>query len=80
MALTVMYLSDGLGDSSDNTGFFLFTKQGTLQRLQTTFDGITPNQTYDVAVTNINQTDVWLNNIDPKITIMTNQSSIFMKR
>lgn len=65
MALTALYLSDGLGDSSDNTGFFLFTKQGTLQRLQTAFDGITPNQTYDVSVDNINQTDVWLNNIDP---------------
>lgn len=61
---TVMYAADGLGDGSDTTGFLIFSKQGTLQRVQTTFDGITPNQTYDIAVNNINETDVWLNNVD----------------
>jgi len=62
---TVMYGSDGLGDASETTGFFCFTKQGTLQKFTTTFDGITPNATYDVPVTNVNDTDVWVNNIDP---------------
>jgi len=65
LQMNILYLSDGLGDSSDNTGFFFFTKQGQLQRLQTNFDGVTPNQTYDVLVNNINDIDVWLNNIDP---------------
>ena len=60
----LMYASDGLGDGSDTTGFLIFTKQGTLQRVQTTFDGITPNQTYDIAINNINETDVWVNNVD----------------
>lgn len=76
MALTVLYLSDGLGDSSDNTGFFLFTKQGSLQRLQTSFDGITPNQTYDINVDNINETDVWLNNIDPDTGLLITSNNI----
>lgn len=76
MALTALYLSDGLGDSSDNTGFFLFTKQGNLQRLQTVFDGITPNQTFDVASNNINQTDVWLNNIDPDTGALITSSNL----
>jgi len=62
--LGILYLNDGLGDSSENTGFFFFTKQGTLQRLETTFDGVTPNQTFDVEITNTNETDVFLNNID----------------
>jgi hypothetical protein len=62
---TILYGSDGLGDASETTGFFCFTKQGTLQRFRTTFDGITPNMTYDVPASNVNDTDVWVNNIDP---------------
>lgn len=62
--LSVLYLSDGLGDTSENTGFFLFTKQGTLQKTSTRFDGVLPNQTFDVPVNNCNETDVWLNNVD----------------
>lgn len=63
--LNVLYLSDGLGDASDNTGFFFLVKQGNLQRRETVFDGRTPNQTFDVNVINCNETDIWLNNIDP---------------
>jgi hypothetical protein len=76
MELTVLYLSDGLGDSSDNTGFFFFTKQGTLQRLQTNFDGVTPNQTFDVPIQNVNQTDVWLNNINPDTGLLITSSDL----
>lgn len=62
--LGILYLNDGLGDSSENTGFFFFTKQGTIQRTEATFDGLTPNQTFDITITNSNETDVFLNNID----------------
>ena len=31
----------------------------------TDFDGVTPNQTFEVLVDNCNETDVWLNNINP---------------
>ena len=64
--MTILYGSDGLGDGSDTTGFFFFTKQGTLQLQQKSFDGVTPNQTFDILVNNINETDVWLNNVDPE--------------
>jgi hypothetical protein len=67
---TLLYGSDGLGDGSSGTGFFFFTKQGTLQLVQNTFDGITPNQTFDINKTNINETDVWINNVDP-VTLQT---------
>lgn len=63
--LNFLYLSDGLGDSSENTGFFYLVKQGTLGRQEMVFDGVTPNQTYDINIVNCNETDVWLNNIDP---------------
>ncbi|WAX21644.1 hypothetical protein [Stenotrophomonas phage RAS14] len=64
-SLNFLYLSDGLGDDSENTGFFYLVKQGRLDRREMKFDGVTPNQTYDVNVVNCNETDIWLNNIDP---------------
>lgn len=63
--MTILYGNDGLGDGSKTTGFFMMTKQGQLAKLRTTFDGITPNDTYTISVDNINDTDVWLNEIDP---------------
>lgn len=61
----ILYGSDGLGDSSATTGFFMFTKQGSLQYNRTMFDGIIPNQIYDVLLDNVNETDVWVNKVDP---------------
>jgi hypothetical protein len=62
---SLLYGSDGLGDSSPTTGFFMFTKQGTLKKETTTFDGITPNQLFEPSTENVNNTDVWLNQVDP---------------
>lgn len=64
--MSVLYMRDGLGDSSDNTGFFFLTKQGILNSKKLTFDGVLPNQTATIGSSNINQTDIWLNNIDPE--------------
>lgn len=62
---TLLYGADGLGDSSNLTGFFAYTKQGSLNRKTEEFDGILPNQTYTIGAQNINNTDVWINNINP---------------
>lgn len=62
--MSLVYANDGLGDNSDTTGFLMFTKQGTLSYTTLSFDGITPNETRDILVSNINQTDVWINNVD----------------
>ena len=62
---TFLYGQDGLGDSSETTGFMCFTKQGSLTRFRQVFDGVTPNQTFEVPIDNINNIDVWLNCIDP---------------
>ncbi len=61
---SILYGADGLGDASDTTGFFAFTKQGTLNKITRTFDGITPNQTITLGVNNVNDIDVWINNVD----------------
>jgi hypothetical protein len=64
-SFSMLYGSDGLGDQSDLTGFFLLTKQGNLTKTRVQLDGRTPNQVIPVNITNINQTDVWVNNVDP---------------
>lgn len=61
---SLLYGSDGLGDTSDTTGFFVYVKQGSLQRFTATFDGTTPNQVFDLPVSDVNDTDVWVNNVD----------------
>ncbi len=66
---TLVYGRDGLGDTSDTTGFFCFTKQGTLQRYRSSFDGVTPNQIYEIPTNDVNQIDVWVNNVDPNTGI-----------
>lgn len=62
---TILYGTDGMGDGSSTTGFFCFTKQGTMQKFTTTFDGVTPTQKYTPPVRDVNDIDVWVNQIDP---------------
>lgn len=78
---TFLYGQDGLGDASDTTGFFCYTKQGSLQKITTSFDGVTPNQTYDVSTSNVNDIDVWINNVDPATgTILDAPSTLPYRR
>lgn len=64
-SFSLLFGSDGLGDASDTTGFFCFTKQGSLTSERVTFDGVTPNQTFEIETLNVNNIDLYLNNIDP---------------
>ena len=63
-AFNFYYLNDGQGNSSTRTGFFLLFKQGTTS--QQLFNITVPieNQLLDIAVANINQTDVWVQGVD----------------
>lgn len=62
---SILYGTDGLGDGSKYTGFFFYTKQGSLRRFRTTFDGITPAQKYTIPLSEINNTDIWVNQVNP---------------
>ena len=62
--LTYTYRSDGAGDSSNNTGFFLLFKQGTMNNQEFTVDSATTNYVKNLNVNNINDTDVWLYKLD----------------
>jgi len=60
----ILYGTDGLGDSSNYTGFFILTKQGTLSKTSSiTFDGVTPHQKYSPNFKNVNNIDVWVNQL-----------------
>ena len=62
--LTYTYRSDGSGDSSNNTGFFFLFKQGSLQSIDFSVATSVTNYVYSLAATDINDTDVWLYQLD----------------
>ena len=60
----LLYKNDNLGNGSNNTGFFLYFKQGSLASLDFNLQESIPNRLYSVNVDNINNTDVWLYSVD----------------
>jgi len=60
----LIYRSDGLGNSSANTGFFFMFKQGTQGFSDYQLDYPIANRVIDVGINGINQIDVWVQNID----------------
>ena len=55
-----VYREDGRGSGSNNTGFFMMFKQGSLEVADFSIDQPTVNETISVASENINNNDVWL--------------------
>jgi len=62
--MTYLYRTDGSGDSSNNTGFFMLFKQGSLQFTDFTVDSAVTNFVRSIDTANINDTDVWLYKLD----------------
>jgi len=60
----VIYRNDGEGLGSENTGFFLMFKQGTLERQDNRYDLPVRNRTLDININNINEDDVYVQEID----------------
>lgn len=58
--LAFLYRNDGKGNSSSNTGFFLYFRQGQLNQGTFTFTQPTPNETLDIDADNINNDDIWV--------------------
>lgn len=56
----LIYQNDNLGFASNNTGFFLYFKQGALQSQTFTITSSLPNQVINISLTGVNNTDVWL--------------------
>lgn len=60
----IVYRSDGNGNSSPDTGFFVYFKQGTLQKEDVLISEPIENRTIYLNSSNINETDVWVQTID----------------
>jgi hypothetical protein len=60
----VIYRNDGEGLGSSDTGFFLLFKQGSLVNEDTRFDLPVRNRTLDININNVNENDVFVQEID----------------
>jgi len=56
----ILYRNDNLGFASPETGYFFYFKQGTLQSSDFNFEQQIANQTVDINIQGINNTDTWL--------------------
>lgn len=64
----LLYRKDNLGNSSANTGFFLYFKQGELKQTDFKFTESIPNRVFGINSDNINNTDVWLYKLDNNLS------------
>jgi hypothetical protein len=62
--LSVLSVNDGFGPGSSGSGFFFLVKQGTIASQPLVFDGNTINITQELAASGINETDLWLAEVD----------------
>ncbi len=60
----LLFRNDGLGFASNNTGYFLYFKQGTLRFQDFRVTEKVPNRQIEIDVRGINNEDVWLNQLD----------------
>ena len=58
--LNMLYRNDRLGFGSPNTGFMFYFKQGSLQNYDFTLQQSISNQSINIDIQGINQTDTWL--------------------
>lgn len=59
----ILYRNDNQGNGSNNTGFFMYFKQGTLKSVDFTLAEGIPNRVLNIGYDSINNTDVWLYDI-----------------
>jgi hypothetical protein len=60
----VLYQNDNNGNGSNNTGFFTYFKQGSLQASNFSIQNAVPNNYVPITTNNINNTDAWLYSLD----------------
>lgn len=56
----ILYRNDKLGYGSPNTGFFFYFKQGNLRNADFTLEQQIANQTVNIDIQGVNNTDTWL--------------------
>ena len=71
-AFNIIYRDDNQGIASNNSGFFVGFKQGKLQFTDYTADTATSNLSIAINNPNVNNLDVWVQNVDSEGTILQN--------
>lgn len=61
----ILYRNDNQGNSSNNTGYFFYFKQGTLASLDFNITENLANRIVNINFDNINNSDVWLYSLTP---------------
>jgi hypothetical protein len=67
----ILYQNDNNGNGSNNTGFFLYFKQGALQATTFTIQNAIPNNSVNIATNNINNSDGWLYSLNVNNSVQT---------
>ena len=67
----ILFRNDQLGFASANTGYFFLFKQGTLQSQDFNLADRVSNRTVDINIEGVNNTDVWLYQLDNVGSIAT---------
>lgn len=60
----ILYKNDNNGNSSNDTGFFLYFKQGEITSYDFVVNEMIPNNVVNINTNNINDTDIWLYSVD----------------
>lgn len=63
-SINILYRNDQLGSSSPDTGFFVYFKEGELNFANLEYNTPVPDREELIDVANINETDVWLQELD----------------
>lgn len=69
-SMKMIYQTDGQGNGSAKTGFFVGFKQGSLQSSNFSIAYAVENQLIDIPVNNINQSDVWVQTVSDSGAVM----------
>ena len=72
----ILYRNDNNGNGSNNTGFFVYFKQGSLQATNFNIQNAIPNNYVPVTTNNINNSDGWLYSLDVNNTPQTLWKSV----
>ena len=72
----LFYRNDGQGIASNNTGFFLLFKQGTLAYQDFNFTTSVVSRVQDISIQNINETDVFVQEITTGGTVLNQWTKI----
>lgn len=75
-AFHLAYRSDGNGNMSANTGFFIGFKQGEMRNQLFSIPNQIENLVIDISDTNVNQTDVWVQTLSDTNAILTNWTQV----